>query len=97
MDNTILIVLIILLVVIIGLIYTNNNPKNIKSKAVKKQEIIDQYINNLQKILKRFENNKEEQISQKKLYMIKVRSELSRNIFFTPEESKEVLERLAKL
>ena len=70
---------------------------NTKSTGLKKSEIIAQYEDELTKLLIKYENNKDEKLQQKKIYLQKCSSELSRNIFFTPEESKDIIQKLASL
>ena len=73
------------------------HAKTTKSPKIKKDEIIEKYKNELEDILKRYQNNKDEQIAQKKLFLQKVTSELSRNIYFSKEENKQIIEKLASL
>jgi len=94
------IVVIFLLLGVTGigyLLYTSNNQQNNKSPIVKKNEIIEQYQSQLKAILKKYENDKDTQIKQKKLFLQKCSSELSRNIFFNSNETKEVIQKLVKL
>ena len=94
------IVIIILLIAILGigyLIYTGGIEQNTKSPTIKKDEIIEQYKSQLKNILKKYEHDKDTQIEQKKLFLQKCSSELSRNIFFDTREAKEVIQKLAQL
>jgi len=92
----VLLIFIILILVISFFLFSNKNSK-VKNTAVKKEEIILEYEHNLQKILRKYENNKSKQIEEKKLFLQQCNSELSRNIFFTHEESIKVIERLLKI
>jgi len=69
--------------------------ENTKSSGLKKSEIIAQYEDDLKQLLTKYENDKTKKMEQKKAYLQKCSSELSRNIFFTPEESKEIIQKLA--
>jgi len=92
------IIILILLLIFIGIFYivSQKNCK-IKNTAVKKEEIITQYKNDLEKLLKKYEGDRSKQVEQKKLFLQKTNSELSRNIFFTHEESVKIIERLLKI
>ncbi len=70
-------------------------PTYKKDEAVKKNEIIEQYKKELSDILKNCNN--ENKIKQKKLFLKKCNSELSRNIFFDESESKIIIQKLASL
>ncbi|MEA3552955.1 MAG: hypothetical protein U9R39_00990 [Campylobacterota bacterium] len=96
--DTVLILLILALIVVAVLIFLNgNSTNNAKSSVVKKHEIIEQYEKELKAILDKHKHNNETKIEQKKLFLQKCSSELSRNIFFDPEESKQVIQKLASL
>ncbi len=68
-----------------------------KDKVVKKNEIIEQYEKELKDILKKYNNDNESKVEQKKLFLQKCNSELSRNIFFDESESKKIIQKLASL
>ncbi len=94
----IVLVLLILALIVVGvLIFLNGNSKDIKSPTVKKHEIIQQYEKELNTILNRYKNDNETKIKEKKLFLQKCSSELSRNIFFNPDESKKIIQNLASL
>jgi len=96
----VIIVLLILIGAVLGLLLFGNKltipSKNIRSTAVKKDEILAQYKKELQNILSQYDD-KDEQVKQKKLFLHKVTSELSRNIYFTPEQNKQIIQTLASL
>jgi len=87
----------IALILAVSFFIFNGKKYKVKNTAVKKEEIIAQYENSLQQILKKYENDKSKQIEEKKLFLQKCNSELSRNIFFTHEESIKIIERLLKI
>ncbi len=88
--------LIIIFFVILFFIVSKKSYK-IKNSVIKKDEIIAQYENDLKKILSKYNDDKIKQIEQKKIFLQNCNSELSRNIFFTQEESLQILQRLSKL
>lgn len=94
--NTLLIVLVIFLVLIIVLLFVLKDNRSIKSPAIKKDEIIKEYERELRSILDCC-SNKDEMVKQKNIYLKKCSSELSRNIFFTAEESKKIIQKLAMI
>ncbi|MEA3498993.1 MAG: hypothetical protein U9R16_08040 [Campylobacterota bacterium] len=94
----IVIVILILALIIVGfLIYLNNSKANHKSSIVKKHEIIEQYEDELKTILDKYQNDDKRRVDEKKLFLQKCSSELSRNIFFDPKESKQIIMKLASL
>jgi len=95
--DIILVVLILALIVVGVLIFLNGNSNNTKPTAVKKHEIIQQYEKELKNILNKYKNNNETKIKEKKLFLQKCNSELSRNIFFDENESNKIIQKLASL
>ncbi|MGB5867598.1 MAG: hypothetical protein WBG69_06980 [Arcobacteraceae bacterium] len=88
--------LIIVFFVVLFFIVSKKSYK-IKNSAIKKEEIIQQYENDLKNILSQYTDDKTKQIEEKKIFLQNCNSELSRNIFFTQEESLQILQRLSKL
>ena len=95
--DIVLILLILALLVVGILIFLNGNSNNIKPTAVKKHEIIEQYEKELKSILNKYKHDNETMIQQKKNFLQKCNSELSRNIFFDENESKKIIQKLASL
>ncbi|PIF04198.1 MAG: hypothetical protein CSA86_02435 [Arcobacter sp.] len=91
------IIIVLLLLIIVGFYFFFKKNSKVKNPAVKKEEIIQEYEANLQSLLLKYENNKQKQMEQKKIFLQKVNSELSRNIFFTQEESVKIIQRLLKI
>ncbi len=85
-----------MITIIIVVVFTKNKHQ-IKSSAIKKSEIILQYQNQLKNILHQCKDDKDTKIEQKKLFLQKCNSELSRNIFFTQDEAKQIIQKLAQL
>ena len=94
------IVIIITLILIVGVVFLllqNNKSVSPRDSALKKEDIISNYEKDLQKILSKYKNDKERQIEEKKLFLQNCSSELSRNIFFNPNEAKQIIQKLALL
>jgi len=88
---------IFLAIIVVGYLLLNRTKHKLKATSQTKQEIITRYENDLQAILEQHKENNEIQKKQKALFLKKCNDELSRNIFFTPEESKKILQKLASL
>ncbi len=68
----------------------------IQETSTKKEQIVLQYEKELQKLLEEAQTP-QEQTKIKNHFLQKCNDELSRNIFFTQEESKQALHKLAQL
>lgn len=90
-------VVIFLISLAVAFFILKKRKYKIKDKELKKQEIILNYENNLRTILEKNKNNKTQQLEEKKLFLLQCNQELSRNIFFTSEESKKIIENLLKI
>jgi len=77
-----------------GILLLTKSTSEIKKPAIKKEEIILQYEKELETILEQYKNNKNKQLEEKKKFLQRCNSELSRNIFFTEEESINIIKRL---
>jgi len=88
---------VLILVSLVAYLLFKLNYKKTKKPTIKKHEIVEQYKNELRNILTIHENNKEKQLHEKKQFLQKCNSELSRNIFFTQIESKQIIQQLAQL
>ena len=88
---------IFLAIIVTGYLVLNKTKHKLKETAQTKQEIIQRYKSDLQIVLEQHKEDNEVQQKQKTLFLKKCNDELSRNIFFTPEESKEILKKLAHL
>jgi len=78
-------------------LFLQNKNNSVKNPVLKKEEIYTQYKKQLQTLLEKYKDNKTVQIEQKKIFLQNCNSELSRNIFFTQEESIQMLQKLSKL
>lgn len=90
------IILIILILIVIGVLFFNQSSSETKNPIVKKEEIIEEYERDLQTILEKYRDDKPRQVQEKKIFLQNCNSELSRNIFFTEQESIEIIKRLLK-
>lgn len=91
-------VLLVLVIIFIGLfIFRNKTTVIKKSSEVKKEEIINQYIQELQTLIEKHKNDSE-MLKKEKLNFIKnVNSQLNKNIFFTQNEIKKIIYELTLL
>ena len=79
------------------LYFKNNNNNSVKPKAIKKEELVENYRLELLEILEKYEDNKELQLQEKLKFLKKVNYELSMNIFFEKEEARDLIQELSKL
>lgn len=82
---------------VVYLHFKKNKTIFIKSKAVKKEELIENYKVELLNILEKYENNKELQLQEKLKFLKRVNYELSMNIFFEKEEARDLIQELSNL
>ena len=68
-----------------------------KPKAVKKDELIQNYRVELLEILEKYEDNKDLQFQERIKFLKRVNSELSMNIFFEKEEARNLIQELSNL
>ena len=68
-----------------------------KPKAIKKDEIIENYKLELLQILEKYKENRELLLQEKLKFLKRVNNELSMNIFFEKEEAKKLIEELSSL
>jgi membrane protein insertase Oxa1/YidC/SpoIIIJ len=79
-------------------IYLKKNKTNfVKPKAVKKEELIENYKVELQEILEKYEDNKELQLQERLKFLKRVNYELSMNIFFEKDEARNLIQELSNL
>jgi len=90
-------VVIFLATLVVAYIVLRKTNHKIKQTAVKKEEIIAQYEIQLKSILEQYKDDKQSQLEQKNIFLKKCNNELSRNIFFTTEESATIIKRLAEI
>ena len=69
----------------------------VKPKAVKKDELIQNYRVELLEILEKYEDNKDLQFQERIKFLKRVNSELSMNIFFEKEEARNLIQELSNL
>ena len=92
-------ILALILSAIFTFIYISLRKKSVipKSKAIKKEKLIEAYRLELLDILEKYEDNQNELLEEKLKFLKRVNYELSMNIFFEKEEAKELLQELSKL
>ena len=81
-------------------VYFLSNKKDktfTKTNVLTKDELIQNYKNELLKILDEFSSDKKSQMEEKLKFLKRVNYELSMNIFFDENEAKELLQELSKL
>ncbi|MGB1226701.1 MAG: hypothetical protein ACPG9K_02335 [Poseidonibacter sp.] len=88
-------ILIFLIFFAVFLYFSANKKKNIKEPAVKKEELIQSYRNQMKEVLKKHENDKQVQTSEKIKLLKKINHELSMNLFFEKEEASKLLKELS--
>lgn len=90
-------VVIFLATLVVAYIVLRKTNHKLKQTAVKKNEIILEYERELKALLEQYSDDKITQLEQKKRYLKQCNDELSRNIFFTDEESSKILQKLANI
>jgi len=89
--------LVLVFFILLAFFYKSQKKLKIRNSSDKKEEIVNNYVNELQTLLKKYDNDNAKQMEQKKIFLQKCNSELSRNIFFTNEETVKVIEKLLKI
>lgn len=91
--------LLLIILIPFGIIlYINqNNKKNIKSAAVKKSEIIEDYKNQMKETVLLYKDDAIKLKEEKTKLLKKINYELSMNLFFDESEAKELLTELLKI
>lgn len=96
MENLIYLLLICVLAYILFILLFKSKT-NVKDQAVKKEELVAAYKKQMQDLLTNYEYNKQLQTQEKIKLLKKINHELSMNIFFEENESKELLNQLANM
>jgi hypothetical protein len=89
-------ILLLLIIIVIGFYFYKQKSIVYSTPKDKKQQIKNDYIKQLNDALNDAKSNEEKKVIKLK-YIKKFNEELSRNIFFTQQESKELLSILSKL
>ena len=91
----------LILSTIFTIVYIYFRKKNtnsfFKPKALKKEELIENYKLELLDILEKCENNKELELQERLKFLKRVNYELSMNIFFEQEEARNLIQELSNL
>ena len=82
---------------VIYIYFRKNKTIFIKPKAVKKDELIQNYRVELLEILEKYKDNKDLQFQERINFLKRVNSELSMNIFFEKEEARNLIQELSNL
>ncbi|MBD3841402.1 MAG: hypothetical protein IE909_05870 [Campylobacterales bacterium] len=94
------IVLVFLVLAIVGTIaalFKVNGATSDKSSALSRQQLEEKYTQELLSILKKYQDDPQEQLYQKKIFLQQLNSTLARNIFFSADEAKEFIQKLVAL
>ncbi|MEA1916605.1 MAG: hypothetical protein U9N42_03635 [Campylobacterota bacterium] len=87
---------ILIVVIIVTMLWRPSIKTNTQSAIDKREQIINDYESRLKKLLK--ENSDEMLRKKEKIKFLNMANqELSQNIFFTKEEAKEALQKLANM
>jgi len=92
--------LLIAIIAIIGfLVYylSNTTKQEHKSSALKKEELILKYENEMKDIIEKYKDEPTVLTTKKIEYLKKASNQLHNNIFFTEQEAKALVKRLASL
>lgn len=94
--NLIYILIFLIFSILIYFTYFNNRKVK-KPSAIKKEELIKNYENEMLELIKKYGNDKIK-LQEKKIEFLKVSSkDLHKNIFFDEYEVKEIIKKLATL
>ncbi len=89
--------LIFLIFSIFIFLFFKKNKKYHKSSAIKKEELIKSYEDNMLELINKYKNDKTK-LQAKKIEYLKISSnELHNNIFFDANEAKSIIQKLASL
>jgi DNA anti-recombination protein RmuC len=90
-------VVIFLATLVVAYIVLRKTNHKLKQTAIKKSEIINNYERELKALLEQHNDDKITQLEQKKRYLKQCNDELSRNIFFTADETSDIIQKLANI
>ena len=77
--------------------FKNKKINPVKSKVIKKEELIENYKVELLELLDKYEDDKSMQLQEKLKFLKRVNYELSMNIFFEKEEARNLIQELSNL
>jgi len=81
----------ILFMGIVVLIFRDTTPKEVRTKAKKKAEILQKYNEQLSEALAPFARDREAFVAKKSALLKKISQELSQNIFFDEDEIRNII------
>lgn len=96
MDSIDILLILIIIGIILFLVF-NLKSKTVKSSSLSKEQIMENYKNELNDILVKYEHDKDIQKEQKTIYLKNLSSKLSRNIYFNENEAKQFIKELATI
>jgi len=96
------IVVVLLLLAIFGIVFalfkiSGATNINTKTTTLSKEQLELRYQNELRKILEKHKDDPKAQKIQKMIYLKNLNDELSRNIYFTHDDAKKLLNKLASI
>jgi Tfp pilus assembly protein PilO len=97
MIDNILLILFVALAVLLFLYFFKNKSVNIKSKVIKKEELKENYKNQMITVLRKYDEDKTKQIQEKIKLLKQINAELSMNLFFDEQEAKDFLKELSNI
>ncbi|MCD6259574.1 MAG: hypothetical protein J7J31_08230 [Helicobacteraceae bacterium] len=87
---------IVIFILIIILTLRSTPPSEIQTKEQKRQEIINEYRQQLRSALDALEDDEEAMVAKKSELLKKFSNELSMNIFFDKEEIRDIIQNLSR-
>lgn len=97
MSESTILVLAFLVLFIIAFFIFNKPKKKAKPTAIKKDELIRKYEDEMNEIISTYKDDKEQLQIKKIEYLKKASHKLHNNIFFDEQEAKQMVQRLASL
>lgn len=93
----IVLIILILAVIVFLVLFFNTNKKEVRSSALKKEELIQKYEEEMRAVLDEYKENPELQKIKKIEYLKKASAKIHNNIFFSDGEARTLVQRLASL
>ena len=87
---------IVIFILIIILTLRSTPPSEIQTKEQKRQEIINEYRQQLRSALDALEDDEEAMVAKKSELLKRFSNELSMNIFFDKEEIRDIIKNLSR-
>lgn len=98
MNESMNIIVLILIIILIYLMVSKKKNLGVnKSSAIKKEEIVQEYKQQLKELIHKHGNNQDKLKYEKINFIKKVNAELNKNIFFNSDEIKKIIYELTIL